>query len=81
MRPLEYGAGERRRVQSHGAPDSDQGRDHHAEAEGPGEGHHEEDVQARVDAGVAGAAGDQDVSGGNQKEKDRILMKHAQYAA
>jgi hypothetical protein len=48
-------------VESEGAPDLDERRHHHAEAEEPHEGDHEPDVEAGEDAGVVGVARNQDV--------------------
>ena len=57
----EDGAGERLLLEPERAPDLCERRHEDAEAEGPGEGDHEEDVGLRVDAAVVGVAGDQHV--------------------
>ena len=57
----EDGAGEGLLLEPEGAPDLGERRDEDAEAEGPREGDHEEDVGLRVDAAVVGVARDQHV--------------------
>ena len=57
----ENGAGEGLLLEPERAPDLCERRHEDAEAEGPGEGDHEEDVGLRVDAAVVGVARDQHV--------------------
>ena len=58
---LEYGAGEGGLVEPELPPDLDQGRDEHAEAEGPHREDHQEDVRAGVDPLVGRVARDEHV--------------------
>ena len=64
----ENGAGERLLLEPEGAPDLCEWRHEDAEAEGPGEGDHEEDVGLRVYAAVVGVAGDQHIPAIGQLE-------------
>jgi hypothetical protein len=48
-------------VEPESAPDLNEGRHHHPEAEDPDEGDHEPDVEAGEDPGVVCVAGYQDV--------------------
>ena len=64
----ENGAGEGLLLEPERAPDLCERRHEDAEAEGPGEGDHEEDVGLRVDAAVVGVAGDQHIPAIGQLE-------------
>ena len=61
---LEYCAGEGCLVQAQGAPHLYQGRQDHAEGEGPHSEDHQQDVHPGVDVVIAAVVGDQNISEG-----------------